>query len=131
MAARKILMGGIAVGVVLLLSGVAFSQPLFAPPVNLGPKINTSAFESDPFWDEPRKRLYFLSAREGGSPKIYFADWTDTGWTDPVKLGPQINTGDEQSPSVSLGWAKAIFCGICQAGPPVGYLGFDLGLFPQ
>jgi len=116
MAARKILMGGIAVGVVLLLSGVAFFQPLFAPPVNLGPKINTSAFESDPFWDGPRKRLYFLSSRDGGSRKIYFSDWTDTGWTDPVKLGPQINTGGEFSPSVTPDGQKLYFVADARQG---------------
>lgn len=91
----------LAVGAVLLFAGVAFPQPLFAPPVNLGPKINTSTYESDPFWDAPRNRLYFISARDNEIPKIFFADWTDTGWADPVKLGPQINTGDVKSPSVS------------------------------
>ena len=82
------------------------AQPLFAPPVNLGPKINTTGVESDPFWDGLRKRLYFLSSRDGGSRKIYYSDWTDTGWTGPVKLGPQINTGGEFSPSVAADGQK-------------------------
>lgn len=101
----------IAAGVVLLFLGVSpvFSQPLFAPPQNLGPKINTSGFESDPFWDEPRKRLYFLSSRTG-FPGIYFADWTDTGWTDPTLLGPQINNfSGQQSPSISQDGQRLYF----------------------
>jgi len=96
---RAFLLAGLILGgVIFLFSGVAFSQPLFAPPVNLGPKINTSLVESDPFWDGPRNRLYFM--RDG---YLWFADWTGTDWTNPVPLGPQINAGAglKQSPSVT------------------------------
>ncbi|HXF48719.1 MAG TPA: hypothetical protein VNL73_04760 [Verrucomicrobiae bacterium] len=92
------------------------AQPVFSPPVNLGPKINTSTMESDPFWDAPRKRLYFVSARDNEIPYIFFSDWTDTGWADPVKLGPQINTGEELSPSVSMDGQKLYFVASARQG---------------
>jgi Tol biopolymer transport system component len=83
--------------------------------VNLGPKINTSAVESDPFWDAPRKRLYFERDAD-----IWYADWTDTSWANPVKLGPQLNTGPdgEKSPSVSPDGQKLYFV----AGARQGFL---------
>jgi hypothetical protein len=87
-----------AIGAVLLFGRVAFAQPLFGPPVNLGPKINTVAHETDPFLRADGKQLFFVR-----TSNIWYADWTDTGWTDPKSLGPQINTGPgiEHSPSVS------------------------------
>src|SRR3989304_140708 len=96
----------LAIGLVLLLSRVAFSQPWFAPPQNLGPPINTSAVESDPFWDGPRNRLYFM--RDGD---IWYAEWNGTDWNTPVELGPQINSGPgiEQSPSVSADGQELYF----------------------
>ena len=82
--------------------GVAFSQPLFAPPVNLGPKINTASHDFDPFLTFDGKKLFFVSLRDNGL-HLWFAEWTDTGWTNPRKLGPQINAGanGKWSPSVS------------------------------
>ncbi|MCI0595322.1 MAG: hypothetical protein L0Z48_02135 [candidate division Zixibacteria bacterium] len=102
----------------ILLLGVTrvFSQPLFAPPVNLGATINTSGYESDPFWDGPRQRLYFVSDRDRGIPAIFFSDWTGTDWTIPVKLGPQISSGDEQSPSVSPDGQKLYFVASARQG---------------
>jgi len=100
----------------LTFTSLSISQPIFSPPVNLGPKINTSTMESDPFWDAPRKRLYFVSARDNEIPYIFFSDWTDTGWADPVKLGPQISIGDEQSPSVSPDGQKLYFVASARQG---------------
>jgi Tol biopolymer transport system component len=101
---KTILSALIAIGVVLPLSGAVFAQspPIFAPPQNLGPKINTSFYEADPFWDGPRKRLYFVSTRDGAED-IWYSQWTDTGWTNATKLGPQINGSPrfDHSPSVS------------------------------
>jgi len=86
---------------ILAFTSLSFSQPIFDTPVNLGAKINTSAYEADPFWDGPRKRIYFVSTRDG-SEDIWYSDWTDTGWADVKKLGPQINSLErELSPSVS------------------------------
>jgi Tol biopolymer transport system component len=93
-----------AAGTVLSLSPVAFSQPLFGPPVNLGPKVNTPYLESDPFLTADGKKLFFAAERPDGfgQEDIWFSEWTDTGWTNPVVLGPQINSfARDKSPSVS------------------------------
>ncbi|HXF49829.1 MAG TPA: hypothetical protein VNL73_10470 [Verrucomicrobiae bacterium] len=75
-----------------------FSQPVFSPPVNLGPKINTSDVESDPFLTADGKELFFTRSLD-----IWVSEWSDTGWTVAQKLGPQINLSVffQQSPSVS------------------------------
>ncbi|MCI0406179.1 MAG: hypothetical protein L0209_08940 [candidate division Zixibacteria bacterium] len=90
----------------LVFTSLSISQPVFAPPVNLGPTINTSAVESDPFWDGPRNLLYFVRDFD-----IWYAQWNGTAWDPPIKLGPQINTGAgiEQSPSVSSDGQKLYF----------------------
>lgn len=99
MPKRKILTAGLAAGVVLLFLGVAFPhQPVFGPPQNQGPNINTSAYEADPFLTADGKKLFFV--RDIG---IWYSEWTDTGWTNATILGSQINAGGwpKQSPSVS------------------------------
>lgn len=79
-------------------ASLAFSQPRFYPPVNLGPKINSSLHELDPFLGVDGKKLLFVRDFD-----LWYAEWTDTGWTDPKSLGPKFNTGPgiEHSPSVS------------------------------
>ncbi|HLG93316.1 MAG TPA: T9SS type A sorting domain-containing protein [candidate division Zixibacteria bacterium] len=78
--------------------GVAFSQPIFGPPVNLGPKINTAFNQLDPFLAADGKKLFFSNGAD-----IWFSEMTDTGWTNAKKLGPQINYSIffQISPSVS------------------------------
>ncbi len=92
----------IAAGAVLLFSGVAFPQPIFAPPQNLGPKINSSFYDSDPFLTYDGKKLFFVSTRDGAED-IWYSDWTGTAWTNAIKLGSQINYSIflQHSPSVS------------------------------
>ncbi len=93
----------LARGIVLLLSGVAFSQqPVFGPAVNMGPKINSASHEIDPFLTADGKKLFFVSLRDN-SIDIWFAELSDTGWTNPVKLPSHINAGasGKWSPSVS------------------------------
>jgi len=97
----------VSVGFILLvLTSWSFSQPLFDSPVNLGPKINTALHESDPFLSADGKKLFF--ARDFD---LWYAEWTDTGWADPINLGPTFNTGPgiEHSPSVSPDGQKLYF----------------------
>ena len=99
MLVPKPVKGIVSAGLFLLaFTSLSISQPVFAPPQNLGPTINTSAVESDPFWDGPRNRLYFVRDFD-----IWYAQWNGTSWNSPIKLGPQINSGPgiEQSPNVS------------------------------
>jgi hypothetical protein len=114
MPKRKILKAGLAAGVVLLRLGVAFPhQPVFGPPQNLGPKVNTMAFEFDPFLTADGKKLFFV--RDIG---IWCAEWTDTGWTNATILGSQINAGGwpKQSPSVSPDGQKLYYVDAARGG---------------
>ncbi len=79
----------LAAGAVLLFSGVAISQPVFAPPVNVGPPINTASHEGDPFLTVDGKKLYFVSLRDN-TLSIWSAERSDTGWAEPVKLGLRL-----------------------------------------
>lgn len=82
-----------------------FSQFLdgaWTPPANLGAPINTKAWETQPSLSANGNLLFFASTREGGQGKadIYASGRTaDGGWTEPINLGPVINTPeDDQSP---------------------------------
>lgn len=73
-------------------------------PYNLGAPVNTSAWESQPSISADGRWLYFCSRRKGGYGGIdiwvsYLSD--NNYWTEPVNLGPNINTAkDEQSPYI-------------------------------
>lgn len=73
-------------------------------PVNLGPPINTPAFESQPSISSDGKTLYFCSNRKGGQGgiDIWFSSRSDDGqWGSPINLGATINTKEyEQSPFI-------------------------------
>jgi OOP family OmpA-OmpF porin len=77
---------------VSILKGNEWSKPLM-----LGPKINTEYDDGTPFLASDNTTLYFSSARPGGygSNDIYMSkrlDDTWQNWTEPVNLGPQINS---------------------------------------
>lgn len=73
-------------------------------PVNLGSKVNTGAWESQPSLSSDGRTLYFASARHGGYGKsdIYSAYLLDNGnWSLPVNLGDKLNTsGSEMAPFI-------------------------------
>lgn len=71
---------------------------IWSEPINLGHQINTAGDEISPFLAADGRTLYFASnGRAGyGSYDIYMSkrngdSWTD--WSEPVNLGPEINTG--------------------------------------
>ncbi|MDZ4663341.1 MAG: OmpA family protein [Bacteroidota bacterium] len=69
----------------------------WSKPLKLGPKINTESSDGTPFLASDNVTLYFSSDRPGGygSADIYMSkrlDDTWQNWTDPVNLGPQINS---------------------------------------
>lgn len=83
----------------IMLSGVeALSQPVFGPPVNLGPRINTASHEGDPFLTADGRKLFFSDGAD-----IWFSERTGSNWTQAIRLGPQINYFIflQTSPSVS------------------------------
>jgi hypothetical protein len=65
----------------------------WAPPVNMGPKVNSPGIENYPCM-HPSGRLYFTSNRPGGigNLDIYFTVLTYGVWDDPVRLPEPINS---------------------------------------
>jgi hypothetical protein len=45
-----------------------------------------------------RTRLYFSSNREGGYGRYdhYYCEFTEMGWSEPVNLGPEVNTEEDE-----------------------------------
>lgn len=69
----------------------------WSEPVSLGSNVNTTYDESTPFMAADGVTLYFSSNRQGGYGQndIYLTrrlDDTWQNWSEPVNLGPQINT---------------------------------------
>lgn len=74
---------------------------------NLGPPINTADFEGDACFFSDENTVFFVSDRPGGigdyrprskylhpnyNSDIYISIKTDSGWCEPINLGPAINT---------------------------------------
>ncbi len=72
--------------------------------LNMGGKINSDQWDSQPSLSPDKKDLYFASRRLGGygGSDIYVSHLLPDGqWTNPENLGPEINTaGDESSPFI-------------------------------
>ncbi|TCC90414.1 hypothetical protein EZ428_14160 [Pedobacter frigiditerrae] len=72
--------------------------------INLGKVINSEHWESQPSISPDGSTLYFVSNRPGGigGYDIWKSTLTDEGkWTDPVNLGPKVNTPyDENTPFI-------------------------------
>lgn len=71
-------------------------------PRNLGSTINTRDYESQPSVSADGQLLFFSSKRPGGQggADLYVSGRLPNGrWSDPVNLGPKINTpGNDQYP---------------------------------
>lgn len=69
-------------------------------PINLGPVINTGAWESQPSFSSDGKTLYFV--RGGGrrnnnrDADIYVSQISAEGWSTPQKLPPNINSNETE-----------------------------------
>jgi outer membrane protein OmpA-like peptidoglycan-associated protein len=73
----------------------------WSPPVNLGPAINTTAWESQPCISQDGNTLFFASSRAGGKggDDIWYAEKVNGQWQPAVNMGDVINTpGTENSP---------------------------------
>lgn len=73
-------------------------------PFNLGKKVNSEFWESQPAFSPDKRALYFAARLPDGlgGSDIYVSYLSDDGeWSYPQNLGPVINTpGDESSPFV-------------------------------
>ncbi len=104
--------------------------PQFGPwsaPVNLGPAINTAAFEQGPAISKNGLSLYIQSNRPGGfgGNDIWVSQRPsiDAPWGAPQNLGPNINTlFDEGAPSLSIDGHRLYF----QSNRPGGFGGADI-----
>ena len=75
----------------------------WSKPRNLGPAVNSGAWESQPTFSIDGRTLYFVSDRKGGygGKDIWFTTFKNGRWTAPQNLGPEINTPyDEMSPFI-------------------------------
>lgn len=84
---------------------ISYLTPLgWSEAINLGGKINSDQWDSQPCLSPDKKDLYFASRRFGGygGSDIYVSHMLPGGsWSEPENLGPEINTnGDESSPFI-------------------------------
>ncbi len=93
----------------------------FGTPINLGSTINSPSHEATPFISQDGLSLFFSSDRPGGSGD--FDLWystrptLDAPWSDPVNLGPSVNSSDEDYyPSVSYDNLSLYFYSTRQGG---------------
>jgi outer membrane protein OmpA-like peptidoglycan-associated protein/tetratricopeptide (TPR) repeat protein len=81
-----------------------FTNAGWSEAINLGTRINTDQWESQPSLSPDKKDLYFASRRFGGfgGSDLYVSHLQPNGkWSEPENLGPEINTpGDESSPFI-------------------------------
>jgi len=92
----------------------------WAAPVNMGPAVNSSAFDAEACLSTDGLALFFCSTRPGGVGSYDL--WLTTrpsqaaAWSPPVNLGPAINTsGAERVPSLSPD-QKTLYFGSAQSG---------------
>lgn len=99
---------------------------VWSVPVNLGPAINSNAWESQPALTADGRTLYFVSDRRGGAGRrdIWVAQKDEGGkWTKAVNAGKKINSEfDEISPFIHANSRTLYFA---TNGLP-GFGGFDL-----
>ncbi|MDX1630107.1 MAG: OmpA family protein, partial [Fulvivirga sp.] len=96
-------------------------------PKNMGPNINSSAWDSQPSLSADGRVLYFISNRPGGKGlrDIWVSQLQEDGktWAKPVNLGDSINTPyDEVSPFIHFNGNTLYFA---SNGRP-GFGGFDI-----
>ncbi|MBP5548343.1 MAG: PD40 domain-containing protein [Bacteroidales bacterium] len=94
-------------------------------PRNLGPTVNSGAWEGQPTFSIDGKTLYFVSNRKGGygGMDIWKTIFENGQWTEPVNLGPEINTEwDEMSPFIHFDDRTLYFA----SNRPEGMGGLDL-----
>lgn len=95
-------------------------------PVNLGPNVNSPAWESQPALSADGRTLYFVSDRRAGQGRrdIWVSTLDDKGtWTKARNLGKPINTAyDEISPFIHVNNRTLYYA---STGLP-GFGGYDI-----
>jgi len=68
-------------------------------PVNMGPVVNSSFWDSQPSLSSDGKTLYYASKRKGGKggTDIWYSKLNNIGiWMQPVNLGDSVNTAENE-----------------------------------
>lgn len=98
----------------------------WSEPVNMGPQINSPAWESQPSLSADGRTLYFISDRRSGlgGRDIYVSYQVSDGkWSKAESLGPKINTPyDEISPFIHANGRTLFFA----ANGRPGFGGYDI-----
>ena len=97
----------------------------WSKPRNLGPIVNSGAWEGQPTFSIDGKTLYFVSNRKGGygGMDIWKTTFENGRWTEPANLGPEINSEyDEMSPFIHFDDRTLYF----SSNRPEGMGGMDL-----
>ncbi len=105
-----------------------FSQMIdgaWTPAANLGGPVNTKAWESQPSLSANGNLLFFASKRPGGhgGSDLYASARTGSGWTEPMNLGPAVNTADDDNAPFFHADGRTLY--FMSNGRP-GMGGFDL-----
>jgi len=84
---------------------ISYNTPQgWSDAINLGGRINSDQWESQPCLSPDKRELYFASKRMGGygGIDIYVSRLQSNGkWGEPENLGPAVNTnGDESCPFI-------------------------------
>ncbi|KAA3627515.1 MAG: hypothetical protein DWQ02_19555, partial [Bacteroidetes bacterium] len=72
----------------------AFEYGQWSEPEKVPGNVNTPAWEGQPSLSTAGQTLYFASDRKGslGKRDIWQSTWQNDQWSEPVNLGPKINT---------------------------------------
>jgi len=86
--------------------GKANADFTFGTPTNLGPTVNSSAWDGGPSISTDGLTLFFDSFRPGGTGGqdlwVMTRETTDDKWGEPVNLGPNVNSSaHEWAPTIS------------------------------
>jgi len=106
----------------------AGTHEAWGPPVNVGPKVNSSYGDVGPWISPDGLELYFYSWRPGGygNSDIWVTRRATTNepWEQPVNVGPVVNSADYESwPCLSPDGLVLFFCPDNRAG---GYDPWDM-----
>jgi ankyrin repeat protein/beta-lactamase regulating signal transducer with metallopeptidase domain/Tol biopolymer transport system component len=98
-------------------------QDPWGTPVNLGPNVNSSAWDQAPSISTDGLTLYFDSERGGGSDIwVTTREKTSDPWGTPIKLGPVVNAAWEANPDISRDGSTLYFA----SNRPGGVGGVDI-----
>ncbi len=103
------------------------NETTWSKSINIGSKINSKYWDSQPSVSADGKLLFFSSNRHGGygGSDIWASRKINNSWSEPFNLGPKINSsGDEYTPFLHYDNSSFYFS---SKGKP-GFGGFDLFL---